>query len=788
MAPRSYFKKWADLSLRAKGVVVLAAPITAMILSTVLFFVAKEKNDSAKQWVSHSLEVKERAQELLTLLVDSETGMRGYLLTADPDFLVPHQSAVARFPATSEHLRRLVSDNAQQLELLDNSVIPAARERLRLAAETLEVFRTAGLGERVTPRLQHGNATMKIVRSAVQAFYTAENRLLLQRQQQAASVSRRTGRALIGVVFFGICVGLTSVVLFVRAVAGRIESIVADTEALTREEKLGAIPVGNDEIAQLGRACHRASDLLAERRAELVRAKETAEAANQAKTDFLANISHEVRTPLNGIIGVTDLALDTELTSTQRDYLDMVKHSADELLQLINQLLDFAKIEAGKLTLEAMPLDLRQVIDRTVRPLATRASMKNLALTCDISPHLPACVVGDAMRLRQVIINLLENAIKFTPTGTIQLKAMPCALGDAEVGVSFSVIDSGIGIPPEKQGIIFDSFAQADSSTTREYGGTGLGLAISSQLVGLMGGRIWVESSPGSGSAFHFTVRFGRAAEHPSVEIREPEAAAPVGMVSLRVLVVDDNPVNRAVAAGMIEQQRHVVTVAANGREAVAAARGQRFDLILMDLQMPELDGLAATARIREAESGLGRRTPIVAMTARAAADDRARCLAGGMDDYVAKPVTKEKLLSAIARACSGGEPSARGNERVPQRESSSFSAATLLEQFEGDQDLLDRIAGIFGESAPELLRQLSETAVAKDAAAVARSAHTLRGSLANIGAKHGAHLAGEIEERARKGVLEGVTRRIVELQHETNSVLAELERSRTSAPLAAAC
>jgi CheY-like chemotaxis protein/HPt (histidine-containing phosphotransfer) domain-containing protein len=528
--------------------------------------------------------------------------------------------------------------------------------------------------------------------------------------------------------------------------------------------------------------------LLAERRAELVRAKETAEAANQAKTDFLANISHEVRTPLNGIMGVTDLALDTELTSTQRDYLDMVKHSADELLQLINQLLDFAKIEAGKLTLEATPIALRQVIERTTRPLATRASMKKLALTCDISPDLPAYVIGDGMRLRQVIINLVENAIKFTPTGTVQLKAEPCALGDADVGVWFSVIDSGIGIPKEKQELIFGAFAQADSSTTREYGGTGLGLAISSQLVGLMGGRIWVESNPGSGSAFHFAVPFGAAAEQPSVAPREPKTVASVSVVSLRVLVVDDNAVNRAVAAGMIEQQGHVVTLAANGREAVAAARGQRFDLILMDLQMPELDGLAATARIREAESGLGRRTPIVAMTARAAADDRARCLAGGMDDYVSKPVTKEKLLSAIARACSGGRPSEPPRQPIERRESSSFSASTLLEQFEGDHDLLDRIASIFGESAPELLRQLSQTAGEQDAAAVARVAHTLRGSLANIGAQHGAHLAAEIEERARKGVLEGVTTRILELQHETHSVLAELERSRTGASLAVAC
>jgi CheY-like chemotaxis protein/HPt (histidine-containing phosphotransfer) domain-containing protein len=251
-------------------------------------------------------------------------------------------------------------------------------------------------------------------------------------------------------------------------------------------------------------------------------------------------------------------------------------------------------------------------------------------------------------------------------------------------------------------------------------------------------------------------------------------------MVALRVLVVDDNAVNRAVAAGLIEQQGHVVSAAANGREAVAAARGQRFDLILMDLQMPELDGLEATARIRESESALGRRTPIVAMTARAAEGDRARCLAGGMDDYVSKPVSKEKLLAAIANACSLKPAAVPASDVSPSRESGSFDGATLLEQFEGDQDLLDRIATIFAESTPELLQKLRSRAEHADAPGVARFAHTLRGSLANIGAKHGAHLAAEIEERARKDLLDGVDACILELSNELNSIFAELGRCRS--------
>ena len=785
MLARPLFKNWSDLSLRAKGFVVLSAPLVAMVISTVLFFIAKEKNDDAKRLVSHSLEVKEQAQEVLTLLVDSETGMRGYLLTGDAQFLNPHESAIAQLPEASEQLRRLVADNPAQLARLEKTVLPVARQRLDLEAETLNLYRHAGWNQQLHPALQLGNATMNKAREAVAAFLAEEHRTLLNSKFDAELLSQQTAAALIGVIIFGACVGLASVVLFTRGVTSRLEAIVADTEALTREEKLGAVPAGADEIGQLGRACHRASELLAERRAELVRSKEAAEAANQAKSDFLANISHEVRTPLNGVIGITDLALDTELTSTQRDYLDMVKHSSEELLQLINQLLDSAKIEAGKLTLEAMPVGLHELIERTARPLATRAAMKGLTLTFAVSPDVPGYVIGDGMRLRQIIINLVENAIKFTPSGSIQVKAESCRVEGAEVAVCFSVIDSGIGIPREKQAVIFEAFAQADSSTTRRFGGTGLGLAICSQLVELMGGKLWVESEEGSGSAFHFSVGFKRAAA-PIRTAPQVQATVPQQVVALRVLVVDDNPVNRSVAAGMLERQGHRVVLASNGREAVAAARGQRFDLILMDLQMPELDGLAATARIREAERNLGRRTPIVAMTARAAEDDRARCLAAGMDDYVSKPVSRHQLLSAIARVCASDLPPPRQGE-TRRDDHATFSSAALLEQFDGDEELLARVAGIFGDSTPGLLAVLQADIAAGNATAVSRSAHTLRGSLANVGAAHAASLAAEIEERARKDLLEDADARILELTYEVDSVLAELGRCRaTTASVAA--
>ena len=755
-----------------------------MIISTVLFFVAKEKNDDAKDLVDRSLQVTEQAQQVLTLLVDSETGVRGYLLTRDEQFLRPHASAAAQLPAESQRLRELVADNPRQLADLEKSVLPIARQRLELGAETLERFRAVGLDEQVRARLHLGKDTMEKVRSAVAGFLAEENRRLAERQQSAESLNRQTGLALIGVILFGSCVGLASVMLFTRGIASRLETIVADTDALTREERLTEIPTGADEIGQLGRACHRASQLLADRRAELVHAKEVAEAANKAKDDFLANVSHEVRTPLNGIIGITDLALDTGLTSTQRDYLDMVKQSSEDLLHLINQLLDFSKIAAGKLTLESMPIALHELVERTTKPLATRAATKGLTLTCEISPDVPSHVVGDGMRLRQVIINLVENAIKFTPSGSIQVKVEPCTIEGAEVGVCFSIIDSGIGIPAEKQELIFHAFAQADSSTTREYGGTGLGLAICSQLVALMGGHLRVDSREGSGSAFHFNVGFRKATGAlPSAP--PTTAPRPSQMISLQVLVVDDNPVNRSVAAGMLHQQGHRVSLATNGREAVAAARGQRFDLILMDLQMPELDGLAATARIRDAEAKLGWRTPIVAMTARAAEDDRNRCLAAGMDDYVSKPVSKQQLLEAVARVCDTDALKTGARPIAVARDSSAFSGANLLDRLDGDEELVARVADIFAVHTPDLLAALQAHAAGNDASAIARSAHSLRGSLANIGAEHAAHLAAEIEERARKELLDGMDARILELSHEIDSILTELERSRPAASVA---
>ena len=381
---------------------------------------------------------------------------------------------------------------------------------------------------------------------------------------------------------------------------------------------------------------------------QLEEARIEAERASRAKGEFLANMSHEIRTPMNGVLAASELALQTGLNGEQRELVETVKTSAESLLTIINDILDVSKIEAGKLTFDPIPFSLRKMMHGAVNAHQVAARKKGLLLSCHIRPDVPEVIVADQTRLAQIVTNLVGNAIKFTASGEVAVFVNLEDLSSEGAQLHFSVRDTGIGIPESQQLAIFEAFSQADASTTRRFGGTGLGLSISSKLVHTLGGKLWVESEMDKGSCFHFTLTLpvGAAALESAPVARVPSEKQP----ALRILLAEDNLVNQKLAVRLLEKQGHAVTAASDGREAIALFERQAFDLILMDVQMPGMDGFEATAAIREMEKFKGSRIPIVALTAHAMSGDRERCLASGMDGFATKPIRPEDLHNEIRR------------------------------------------------------------------------------------------------------------------------------------------
>ncbi len=515
---------------------------------------------------------------------------------------------------------------------------------------------------------------------------------------------------------------------------------------------------------------------------EILHAKKEVEEANEAKTQFLATISHEIRTPLNAVLGLTDLILlDDNLTNDQRHSLEQVRTSGDMLVKMLNDLLDLSKIDAGKLGLEKITFNLHDLAANTVELFAPRAIIKALDIRCEIDPGVPELVTGDPTRLRQILFNLLSNAIKFTERGSVVLQVEGGDVIDDVQKVTLSVTDTGIGIPKDKQDAIFEPFQQETLSTARKYGGTGLGLAIAMRLTELMGPGLKIRSKVGRGTKFFFDVDFGFPGEEKSPLGNLILGQAHFDLLRedtpLRILVAEDDPINQMVLRQLLERRNHKITIVDNGQSAVSLSKHEQFDLILMDLQMPELNGLEATLAIREYEQKTGEHLPIVALTANATAEDRRMCLAAGMDSHLTKPIEVDALYATIAALIHSTQKDTSDLLLDQENAVSMFDFDEVTERCGGDKDLAIELLQMFHDSWPESLDTIEAAIADQDADLLERTAHTLKGTASTLSAGEVSKIAYDLQVAGKNADFETsrtLTQKLARALKRVDSHLAE--------------
>ncbi|KFE58428.1 ATP-binding protein [Hyalangium minutum] len=571
----------------------------------------------------------------------------------------------------------------------------------------------------------------------------------------------------------------------IRAISGGFQDIQEDR--LDRVRPLSPAPT-EDEISEMVSWFNAFLDNLNARRRseeELRQAKEAAESANRSKGEFLANMSHEIRTPMNAILGMTQLALEAESPQERRDFILKARRSAQSLLGIINDILDFSKIEAGKLELESVPLSLSELAAELADVFASSARDKGLELRFEMSPELPNALSGDPLRLRQVLQNLISNALKFTDYGQVVVRGQPVSTEGDRVVCRFTVKDTGIGIAAEHLPRLFQSFFQTDSSVTRRYGGTGLGLAISKRLVEMMGGRIGAESASGRGSCFWFELPLARVSGN-EVPRGEPEPSLPRGA---RILLVEDNPLNQEVALHFLRKAGLEVVVAENGAEALERVAQGRYDAVLMDCQMPEMDGYEATRSIRAMPQGS--QLPIIAMTANALAGDRQRSLDAGMNDHLSKPIDASRLYQTLARWLAQPSRGEAPREPSPAEESRTMNRPDprhvnlddALANLDGDMALYRRVVGLFLVDAQVCWKRFQAAVAAGDRETATRAIHTLKSLAASVGAEALRDHSRTLEAASREGDAPAVKSGTPAVEQELGQVLAALQAFLQASP-----